>query len=29
LRREMLCAIPPLFFREKISCLAMIMGETC
>jgi hypothetical protein len=28
LRREMLCAIPPSLFLEKISCLAGIMGET-
>src|SRR5207249_11794795 len=27
-RREMSCAIPPLVFLEKISCLAMIMGES-
>ena len=27
LRHEMLCAIPPSSFLEKISCLAMIMGE--
>jgi len=26
-RRKVLCAIPPLSFLEKISCLAMIMGE--
>ncbi len=26
-RREMPCAIPPLVFLEKISCLPMIMGE--
>jgi len=28
LRREMLCSYPPLLFPDKISCLAMIMGET-
>jgi len=28
LRHEMLCAIPPLVFLEKICCLALIMGES-
>ena len=28
LRREMLCAIPPLLFGKRISWLALIMGES-
>jgi len=27
LRREMLCAIPPLFYDGKIFCLALIISE--
>ncbi len=27
LRREMLCAIPPSAFLEKISCLVRIVGD--
>ncbi len=28
MRHEMLCAIPPLLFRERIFCLVLIIGET-